>query len=381
MPNIVVRPFEDRDREAFFHVRAMTYNDGRPVPPEEQVFKTTRGFVGEVDGRVAGVYSVLDFTCTRGNALLKDGAVAGVAVLPEYRQSGVGGAMMRWAIRNFRDEGFPVASLYAFRESYYRRFGYEVCGSRVKLTVPNGRYPRLTAELPVRRLEQHEYHAIRPAYEAFSRRRSGMNLRTDAHWGRVLGPNVTVYAAGDPVEGYLVINHQWQFWQGQAASEVIWTSQRGYDSILATLFGIGINKSSVDWYEPSDGPYLARYLDQGVKIEIERLVMYRVTDVPGALRCLKPCAEGEFTLAVEDEMIPENRGPWRIRFGADSVQVEPSPTADVTMTAQAFVQALLGEPSIDDMARNGMVCCSNETSLRAARALLTPSPTFCSDYF
>src|SRR6476619_1643826 len=125
MPQITVRPFQEEDREAFFHVRSMTYNDGKPIPPEDQVFKTTRGYVGAVDGRIAGVFSVLDFTCTRGTTVVRDAAVAGVAVLPEYRMTGIGSAMMSESLKLFRSEGIPMASLYAFRESYYRRFGYE----------------------------------------------------------------------------------------------------------------------------------------------------------------------------------------------------------------------------------------------------------------
>lgn len=381
MPTIVVRPFEERDREAFFHVRAMTYNDGRPVAPEDQVFKTTRGFVGEVDGQVAGVYSVLDFTCTRGDAAMKDAAVAGVAVLPEYRRSGVGSAMMAWSIRNFREDGFPMASLYAFRESYYRRFGYEACGSRIKITVPNSRYPDLTASLPVRRMTSADLEALKPAYQAFASRHSGMNLRTDAHWGRLLGPDTAIYAAGDPVEAYLVINHQWQFWQGQTASELVWSSQRGYESILATLAGIGINKSSIEWYEPSDGPFLARFLDQGVKAEIERLVMYRVCDVPAALRSLKPSESGEFSLEVDDPLVPENRGPWRVRFSPSGVEVEKTAQADLQMSPQTLVQALLGQPSLEDLARNGLICPANRGALGQAAKLLPPLPVYCTDFF
>jgi predicted acetyltransferase len=381
MPQITVRPYQEQDRDAFFHVRAMTYNDGKPIAAEDQVFKTTRGYVGQVDGVVAGVFSVLDFTCTRGEATFRDAAVAGVAVLPEFRRSGVGSAMMTEALRLFRSEGIPMASLYAFRESYYRRFGYEACGSRVKLTLPNSRYPKLSQSLPVRRLEMADAGLLQPCYETFCRKRSGMNIRTDLHWSRVLGKDISIYAAGYPIEAYLLINHQWQFWEGQAASELVWTTRRGYDSILSILCGVGINKTSVEWYEPSDGPFIQRFFDQGVKANIERLVMYRATDVPALLRALKPEGSGEFTVLVPDNEIPQNVGPWKVEFSPKEVSVEASETADIELPIQTFVQALLGEPSLTDLIRNGLVCSKSEKALLAAQLLLPPSPTYCSDFF
>lgn len=381
MPQITVRPYRDEDREAFFHVRAMTYNDGRPIPLEDQVFKTTRGYVGEVDGVIAGVFSVLDFTCTRGESVLRDAAVAGVAVLPEYRQSGVGSAMMAEGLRLFRSEGIPMASLYAFRETYYRKFGYEACGSRVKVIVPNSRYPKLEQSLPVRRLEVSEVGLLQPCYEAFARKRSGMNVRTDIHWSRVLGKDISIYAAGDPIEAYLLINHQWQFWEGQGTSEFIWTTRRGYESILSVLCGVGINKTSVEWYEPSDGPYLTRFLDQGVKANIERLVMYRAVDVPACLRALKPSGSGSFTLMVPDNVIPENTGPWRVEFSPKGVSVEPTETADIELPIQMFVQAFLGEPSVADLVRNDLICARNLAALESLQVLLPANPTYCTDFF
>src|SRR4051794_14953118 len=98
MPHIVVRPYEERDREAFFHVRSVTYEDARPIPVEKQVFKTTTGYLAEIDGEVAGVFSVLDLTATRGPALLRNAGLSAVAVLPQHRRSGVGAAMMEWGI-------------------------------------------------------------------------------------------------------------------------------------------------------------------------------------------------------------------------------------------------------------------------------------------
>jgi len=380
MPQITVRPFQESDREAFFHVRSMTYNDGRPIPPEDQVFKTTRGYVGEVDGTIAGVFSVLDFTCTRGAAVIKDAAVAGVAVLPEYRMSGVGSSMMSESLKLFRAEGIPMASLYAFRESYYRRFGYEACGSRVKISLPNHRYPKVEQSLPVRRLTLSEVGLLQPCYEEFSKRRSGMNIRSEGHWNRMIGANTSIYAAGDPVEAYATVNHQWQFWEGQSVSEFIWTTQRGYETMLGVLCGIGINKTAVEWYEPSDGPFLQRHFDQGVKANIERLVMYRVTDVPACLKAIKNRHKGEFTIRIIDDIIPENEGPWKVTFGVDGTTVEKTDQAKIEMPINVFTQAFLGEPSLADMARNGMICADPDTQ-HAMELFLPPSPTYCTDFF
>ena len=382
MPQITVRPYREDDREAFFHVRAMTYNDGRPIAPEDQVFKTTRGYVGEVDGKVVGVYSVLDFTCTRGSATVRDAAVAGVAVLPEYRMTGVGGEMMRWAIRRFREEGVPMASLYAFRESYYRKFGYEVCGSRIKISVPNEIFPKVKPSVPVRRLSISEAGQLQPCYEIFCHQRSGMNVRTENHWSRVIGKDTAIYVAGgNAIEAYILLDHRWQFWETQTAAELIWSTGEGYESILSMLAASGINKSSVEWYEPSDSPFLARHMDHGVKANAERLVMYRVCDVPACLRALQPKASDSFYLSVSDDLIPENEGPWHVEFSPDEVKVTKTDKCDIQLTINQFAQAFLGQPSLADFDRNGIGSAKTLEGAQAASLLLPPLPVYCADFF
>lgn len=381
MSKTVIRPYEEKDREAYFHIRAITWNEGRPVPPEDQVFKVARGYVAEIDGKVAGVFSALDFTCTRQASVLKCAAVAGVAVLPEFRRTGIGAEMMCWSVRRFREEGLPIASLYAFREPYYRQFGYEVCGTRLEVSVPSTRYPKLRPELDVRTVSQTEIDQLKPCYESFAKSRSGMNVRTDAHWQRVFRPEGVIYVAGDPVEAYAIMHHKGEFWQDQTVTEVVWSSQRGYRSILSVLAGIGINKTAMAWWEPSDSPFVAQYLDQGVKVWLERPIMYRVTDVPAALRSLSSKNEGEFSVAVADDLVPENRGPWQVCFGGKGVRVERCDNASLSFSVQAFTQAFLGEPSLADLARHGLVEVKDQAALASAEALLPPSPVYCTDFF
>jgi len=140
-----VRRYQESDAEGFWQVKAMTYNDGQPIPPEGRSGAGPR-YVALEGGEVAGVYNVLPLTCNRGQTLLPCAGVAGVAVLPEKRHLGVGRTMMDEGLALMREDGFPIASLYAFRESFYRRSGYEVCGVGFGISMPTTRAPPMEPE-------------------------------------------------------------------------------------------------------------------------------------------------------------------------------------------------------------------------------------------
>src|SRR5580658_1789206 len=149
----VVRPYEDRDEEGFLAVRSLTYNDGLPIPEDRRgQSRFSDRFVAEADGKVAGVFVVLPMNATRGAALLKCGGVAGVGVSPDLRRSGIGLTMMKWLPGHLRENGVQLASLYAYRETFYARAGYAVVGKRFRISVPVHRLPKVETHLPIRRL-------------------------------------------------------------------------------------------------------------------------------------------------------------------------------------------------------------------------------------
>jgi predicted acetyltransferase len=383
MASIVVRPVQAEDLDGYFDVRSLTYNNGDPVPEDRRHFKNSRGYAALLDGEVTGVFNILDLTCTRGPATLACGGVAGVAVYPHRRKSGVGSAMMTWLVRHLREEGVPMANLYAFRETFYRRFGYEVAGKRLKIVCPSGRIPKTSHGLPIRRLTPDDWQLIDPCYSAFAHARSGLSLRTEKLWQRVLAENrpLTVYAAGDPVEAYAVVSHNWSFWSTDHLSDVAWSTEEGYRALFEVFSGLSINKTALTWFEPSDSPFYAQYLDQGIEAAVDRPVMYRVCDVPAALRTLRPEESGEFTVRVRDDVIPENEGPWRVAFRPGEVVVEKCEDADIALDIRPFAQAFLGEPSLRDLARIGRVSVTHPDALRAAERLLPALPVTCADFF
>lgn len=379
-----IRVERSTDLETLFKVWSPTYRDNKPVEIEPDKPRHDEGFGAFIDDRIVGAFASLPMLVTRGAAELKCAGIAGVAVLPHERQHGVGKAMMAHGIRHYREAGYDLASLYAFSEKFYRKFGYEVAGYKYGIKVDMGRFPRFELTLPTRKLGPADREMIRPCYEAFARKRSGMNLRPENQWDRViqLESNKAIYAVGDPVEAYAIVTHDWNFWVEQKVDEIAWTTMRGYESLLSVLGGIGINKTHLSWVEPSDSPYRAKFWDRGADLDASKgFLMWRVLNVPQALSRLRPDGSGTFCLEVRDEWFGENRGPWRVDFSPTGVEVTKGGDPDLVMDIRQFSQAFMGEPSLRTLAVNELIEVRSESALEEAGKLLTPMSVTCLDAF
>jgi len=378
-----IRAFDPSLEEDLRHVWSVVYRRGQPmaedVPePEEDAY------VAYWNGTRAGGWAVLQLRCARGDATIPCGGVASVAVLPEFRHRGIGREMMQWSLAEMKRRGHALAALYAFREGYYRRFGYEVVGRRFRLTVPQHRLPHTDVTLPVRQVAPDELHLLDSCYREFARKVAGVNHRTTHQWNMRMGKTPPlIYAVGDPVEAYAWVSLEGAFWEPLTVGEFVYTSIESHRNMLGVLAGLCINRSSLSWYEPSNGPSLTRFLDQGVTASIERTAMFRVLDVPLALQSLRPFAglSGEFTFDVSDPQMPDNAGPWRATYASGSVAVTRCDSAALHFDVPTFTQALLGEPSLAQLAGDGWVRADDPLQLAAAEALLPAQPVCLLDFF
>lgn len=361
-------------------VWSLTYTNGEPYT-EWPTVKYSELFAAWQGEAVVGAYGILPMEVTRGQAALKCAGVFAVAVAPHIRGAGVGQGMMAYHVRQSREAGYLLGALYPFDDRFYRKVGYETCGIRYVVSVDAPTLKRYPSDLPVRVLGPEGAEVIHDCYLKWAHERSGLNTRPGGHWQRVLPSDShrTVYVAGDPAEGYLVLQHKSDFWVDQHISEFVATTRRAYEALLNVIAAIGINKTAVSWAEASDSPYRASYWHRGASVkETTPQIMYRVLDVPGALRALKPGEAGSFTLRVEDALVPENRGPWKVTFEPGAVAVEPCDSASLSLDIRQFTQAFLGEPSLADLARSGWV---QGDGLSEAQKLLPASPTLCMDFF
>ncbi len=370
-------------REAYSATRADVYLRGENVPENEPDWEIAADrYVALVGGHAVGSSVVMNYQFTRGEATLPAGGVAAVGVRPEYRHQHHGSRMMVELLYRMREQGMVVAALYAFRELFYRKFGYEVAGKRFSIKCPSHRMPNLAQDLDPRRIMAHELTELDACYTAFARQHSGANLRTPAHWRVRMGKRAPmIYAFGDPIEGYCWTSMEGGFWEDLHFGEVIWSTPRGYRNCLAFMRGLCINRSAATWLEPSPSPFFYQYLDHDVSMEEDRTSMYRVLDVPGFLRLLKPSGTGSFSIKVQDDQVPENCGPWRVDFEPGRVEVRPTDLAEMACSIQTFSQAAMGEPGLPTLMAFGLLECNAPLALLEAQKLLTPSSVFCTEFF
>jgi len=358
---VLVRPVTPADEEKFFDIRAVVYNSGNPIPPENWPSKYARHFAALDEDRVVGGYSVLDLPTVVGQSVVAGVGIAAVAVPPDER-GGVGTRIMKACVRQSREEGAVLSQLFAFRETFYRRAGFETVGARLEVTVRADRFPKLSSPLQVRRLGPEAWPELEECHRRFTMRRPGGVIRTDERmWQRITseGRPLQIYAAGDPVEAYAVVGHRSDFWSVDSIGEVVWSTRAGYEAILGVLRGIAVNKEGLKWYEPANGPMTTIFSDHAVDVTATHPAMYRALDVPALLATLRSEQATDFTVTVWDETIPENTGPWRVIAGAEETAVEKTDAdprdSDIIFSERTFIQAVLGMPSLEELAQDGWV--------------------------
>ncbi len=339
------------------------------------------GYLLRSDGRPTAACVVIDYSVARGESDLRCGGVAAVATVPEARGQGAAGALMRRTLQDMRETGFAIAALYAYRESYYARFGYAVCGWRWQLRCPQNRLPAVKQDLPGRLVPSDEVASLDPVYTSFIRQRSGSPRRDPRMWGQRLGKtSPQVYALGDPAEAYFWISLE-KFWGDVQVGELAWSTRRGYDSAMALMRECCSNQANLVWCEPPDSPFIARHLDQGVTATLNRQTMFRVLDVKSAMTSMRSDSEGQFCFRLHDEACPWNDGVWTVTFDPDHVEVAPGGNAGFECDAATLSQALMGQPSFTELAGHGCLDPIDSQHVVRASALLSPSPVVCMEFF
>ena len=366
------------------------YAENPHLPPE-------RVLVAERAQSVLGSAALLDLRMAVDGRMVPVDGVAAVAVHPAARRQGVADGLMRECLLDARRRAVPYSLLYAFRGSFYRRFGYApVELGHIVQTRPRD-LPDSPQRAHVRPYAAADRTAVERCYRAGVGRRTGPLERSDKWWEwRVLreGQDRVVYAAPrtGKVEGYalaMLIESAPLGERRLGVQELVALNPRALRGLLGWLASLGDEFSLVEMHVPREeswAPFLrdpnyelasalqqqqtpAGYLGWGA--------MARVTHLERALatRRGRP-VRGSVTFELDDPLIAENRAPVTVRFGGPRPVVRAGAHARSRVRAPigVFAQVWLGAVAATQARRFGMLEASAETARLLDAACFGPAP-------
>ena len=303
--------------------------------------------VGELDGRIVASLVLYPLTAMVRGQRLGFAGIGSVAVSPEFRRRGIAEALMRAALRDLRQRGDAFSMLYAWRGSYYRKFGYGVAELVHQLAMAPANLPYSDEARRVRRLMLPDRPAVAALYDRVAAQGHFALVRKPEWWARRLWtyPGDWVVYEGrrrGQIEGYLhyeVDTSNGPFRLAMTLTEFVAATPEAHRGLVGYLSSLSDQVNEIHHAAPSDNLWLsvlttAQNLRPGAEIGVysdtggvANGAMLRITDVKAALEQFPtaPGARGEVVLEVEDAILTQNAKAWRVSAREGRMQVSAAP--------------------------------------------------------
>lgn len=263
--------------------------------------------------------------------------IQGVGVSPSARGRGVASELMLHALREAREAGTPLSSLYPANQTLYRRLGYEQAGHRFEVHIPLN---RIGARAPMRggdglsireaRSEGADRDRVRALYSRFAAACQGMLDRNEVVWRRIESPpparsepaRLFLIERGRTLEGYIFLTQA----NPPTTSgpnrfnvhihDMAAITPAAINRLWAFLAGYSTVGNDAIWFTGPTNPLLLALPEQTYKPMLLRdHWMLRIVDLKAALeqRDWPRGIEATLTLDVQDESLRANSGRWSIR--------------------------------------------------------------------
>jgi len=382
-PDIVVRPLEAVDFDAFFEIEKQAFNTGdarRGVI--EAYFKPERTQGAFVDGRLMAVSVVIPFGQYFGGQRVPMGGLSSVMVMPEARGQGLASKVVIACLEDMRERGEHVSALFPATTRLYRSLGWEIAGRFAVRTIAAREWLSLPKPhgLQVRRASRDDLPAIKALHQRLAPARNGNLDRggrstLEAFWDE---RHVYLVHAGDELRGYVGYAHlpalQIGFLDYGIRIDDVMAVDR--DALVALARLLASSGTQADRIEFPEAALTALDLvadEQRSKTLLETRWLLRVVDAEGAiaargfpagLRCRVPLALSDAVLDAKADAAGRHSGRhsgrqwWLVvEDGRGQLEKRESSGADdaPSFDIGAFSSLYSGWATCDRLARAGRI--------------------------
>ena len=351
--------------------------------------ENTYGAIDE-NGRVVAGMEVIPYTMWFDGHKVPMYGIGGVASMPESRRQGNVRKIFEKAFDDIYEKGAVFSHLYPFSYDYYRKFGYEHCGSVKRYTLPLEYARKLenngtTHEFIKGDEVQSELVDI---YESYASRHNIMLSRTDWRWNEIF--NINLFGAD-----------RLYYWRDAAGSAKSWVKFKkegdimkindiawaDHESMLGILQFVGMFEGAADKLQLRASPeFLADlYWNDIYDIEESRdlLGMNRVVNAKRALELAKKDGEGCFTIKIIDEFARWNNNAYIVEFGSGecTVKTASSKSTDIEVSELALMQMLLGVFELEQIAQRKQKDVCINGNIEILKRVFRKKNLIIADYF
>ena len=394
---IEYRQFTEAERRRFWISLERGFG-GHYEPGDAQYRLDREGFTPEMsmaafDGEeVVGTSGAVNFeSAVPGGAIIKNAGVTAVTVATTHRRQGILTNMMERLLRQEREKGQPVASLWASESAIYGRFGYGMSIQHENFKIDTRKAAiKHSPDIPgkTRYVSPDEARKVFPdAWEAAVNARSGIPRKDKHSWDRwALGlgsggdwgkPWLVVYEEDGRPLGYAqyLVKELHVFGEQTHgllnADMVVHSNPASHAALWNHLLNVDLYDTLSTWRSPVDDALPWMLEDQR---QLERKpydgVWYRMLDIAEALSARTYMAEGSLVLEVVDSFIPEWGGRFELTGGPDGATCVPTTKpADLTLPTASLSTIYLGGAKLAELERAGRAEEHTDGSVALADAM------------
>lgn len=376
-----IRPATADDFTALCDLLAVAFADEFPDDERERdrlVFEPERSLL-MVDGDTivgnAGAYT-RELTLP-GAVSVPAAHVTMVGVSPTYRRQGVLTRLMTRQLRDVREAGEPLAVLWASEGRIYQRYGYGLASTKLAFEI-DGREVRLSSRAPAAgglhdAAPRDARKDLAQVYERVRPNRPGWSTRDERWWDWALDDppsrrrgatarRALLCEGPDGVDAYALWRTKASWTpsgpDGEAqVIELVAATPAAYGALWRFLLSVDLTRTVRYGFAATDEPLLHLVNEpRRLGARSADALWLRLVDIPAALVARRYATPVDVVIEVDDVLLPENAGRWRLRVVGDDASCTPSADpAELVCDVADLSSAYLGGVSLAALAAAGRV--------------------------
>lgn len=356
-------------------------------------------------GAMVASASVISLTMTLPGAVAVPCAgVTRVSVLPTHRRRGILRALMRQQLDAIREQGEPIAALYASQAPIYGRFGYGPATWHAHGTL---RRPRSTLRSvpPDRRLRFVDFdeavHAATAVHDQLAPRHPGAAHRSQPYWETHLvdspdrreGASDLNHVVAEDDSGHIDGFVSYRLARpaspaGERGSvrvrDLLATTPAAYLVLWRYCAAIDLTSQVEVRDRPLDEPVRMALADpRALQLSLSDGVWVRLVDVADALGSRRYAQAGRLVLRVRDEFCGWNAGSYELESAEDGTAIcrRTEAPADLELDAGDLAACFLGGNQFQTLGAALRVAGSPAAIQRADAMFRSAATPWCPTHF